>query len=115
MKQEKKMDNKKTNTIIIFFILGIFLGGLLVFSFSFDSEKEPYEIKYEGCWADVKETIKNNQNEVVGVRSNGDWVCVNIDNMKYERAVEVCKHEVGHEIFAEICEKNMSKCLEIMK
>lgn len=43
----------------------------------------------------------------------GDWVCVNIQNMNYERAVEVCNHEVGHEIFAEECEKNMSKCFEV--
>ena len=44
----------------------------------------------------------------------GDWVLINIRNMNYERAVEVCKHEVGHEIFAEVCEKNITKCLDVM-
>jgi len=34
----------------------------------------------------------------------GDWVCVNVKGMSYERALEVCKHEVGHEIFAESLE-----------
>ena len=37
---------------------------------------------------------------------SGDWVCVNAKNMDYERAVTVCKHEVGHELVAEILEKD---------
>ena len=45
----------------------------------------------------------------------GDWVCINIEDMAYDRAVEVCKHEVGHEIFAEICEKDFDKCKEVLK
>lgn len=44
----------------------------------------------------------------------GDWVCVNIKGMDYPRAVDVCKHEVGHEIFAEICEKDIDKCFEVV-
>jgi hypothetical protein len=35
--------------------------------------------------------------------------------MDYKRAVEVCSHEVGHEIFAEKCEKNIEKCIEAVK
>ena len=45
----------------------------------------------------------------------GDWVCVNVENMTYERALEVCKHEVGHEIFAEECEKDIDICFNIME
>jgi hypothetical protein len=33
--------------------------------------------------------------------------------MDYKRAVEVCSHEVGHEIFAEKCEKNPDLCFKI--
>jgi len=44
----------------------------------------------------------------------GDWVCVNIKGIDYKRALEVCAHEVGHEIFAEKCEKNFTKCMELM-
>jgi len=44
--------------------------------------------------------------------SNGDWVCINILGMDYKLAVEIVNHEVGHEIFANECEKNMDKCLE---
>jgi len=45
----------------------------------------------------------------------GEWVCVNIKDMEYERAVEVISHEVGHEMFAEKCEKDIDKCFEVMK
>jgi hypothetical protein len=45
----------------------------------------------------------------------GEWVHVNITDMPYKRALEVCSHEVGHEIFAEVCEKNMTKCEGVMK
>ena len=47
--------------------------------------------------------------------STGDWVCVNVEGMDFDRAVEVCKHEVGHEIFAEVCEANWSKCANITR
>lgn len=46
--------------------------------------------------------------------ANGEWICVNIDDMSYKRAVEICKHEVGHEIFAKTCEEDMDKCLEVV-
>lgn len=46
----------------------------------------------------------------------GDWVCVNIEDMTYQRAYDVCKHEVGHEIFAEemeACEsENVYECIK---
>ncbi len=43
----------------------------------------------------------------------GDWVCVNVRGMSMDRAIETCHHEVGHEIFSEVCEKNMTKCLGV--
>lgn len=45
----------------------------------------------------------------------GDWVCVNIRKMDYETAYEICRHEISHEIFAENCEGNITKCLEAIK
>lgn len=45
----------------------------------------------------------------------GDWICVNVNGMSFERAYEVCAHETGHEIFAEYCEKNIDKCLDMAK
>lgn len=49
----------------------------------------------------------------------GDWVLVNVKDMNYERAYEVCIHECSHqaysEIFAEQCEKNLTKCIEKLR
>lgn len=45
----------------------------------------------------------------------GEWVCVNIRGMTYQRAVEVCNHEVGHEMFAEHCEKNIDNCFKTIE
>jgi len=45
----------------------------------------------------------------------GKWVFVNIANLDWEESLEVCKHEVGHEIFAEYCKDNIDKCMELAK
>lgn len=49
---------------------------------------------------------------------NGDWVFINIKNMDYPRAYDVCVHECSHqaysEIFAEQCEKDFNKCRRLM-
>ncbi|MFA6462370.1 MAG: hypothetical protein WCV90_08980 [Candidatus Woesearchaeota archaeon] len=64
-------------------------------------EREDCSSLYDGCWAQVQGG------------KGGDWISINIEGMSFERAYEVCRHEVGHEIFAEVCEKNMTKCLEV--
>lgn len=50
--------------------------------------------------------------------SRGDWVCVNIRGMDYQRALDVCAHEVGHDMyhekFAELCEADFDKCNHII-
>ncbi len=76
---------------------------LFVFLFLFFSIEN---INYEGCWADIKETVESASGEITATIDKGDWVCVNIQNMDYERAVEVCKHETFHEIWAECGESN---------
>lgn len=44
----------------------------------------------------------------------GHWVCVNIKGMDYKQAVETCDHETGHEIFANECGKNITRCMEVV-
>lgn len=41
----------------------------------------------------------------------GDWVCINIKGMTIQEMIDTCQHEASHEIFAEYCEKNATKCL----
>ena len=46
----------------------------------------------------------------------GDWVCVNIRGMTFNRGLEVCRHEVFHEIWAECGESNeLEFCIDKYK
>jgi hypothetical protein len=52
--------------------------------------------------------------------NKGDWVCVNVAyDMSMEDAYDTCVHECSHksfsEIFAEQCENDELKCLNIME
>lgn len=68
----------------------------------------------DGLW--IGGVNESKAREIASIKdAYGDWVCVNIRGMTFERAVEVCQHETGHEIFAEVCEKNMTKCYDILK
>jgi len=49
-----------------------------------------------------------------GCDFKGEWIHIKISNITYDRALEVCRHEVGHEMFAEICEKNFTKCKGVL-
>ena len=40
----------------------------------------------------------------------GDWVCININRMTIDDIILTCNHEAAHELFAEKCEGNASKC-----
>ena len=45
----------------------------------------------------------------------GRWVCVNVRGISYKEGVAICQHEIGHEMFADVCMNNMSKCEEVLK
>ena len=76
-------------------------------------EDAQIERELNGLW--LKNMNESRMSEVAhDLDKKGDWVCVNIRGMRYETALKTCNHEVGHEIFAEACEENMDKCLEIM-
>ena len=100
--------------IIISSLIGLALVGVgwLLNDFLDDNS---YEKKYNGL-----RLVGNNYTHPQALDKareydkGGDWVCVNIRDMKIEKALETCNHEVGHEIFAEICEKNMTRCLGVL-
>lgn len=107
----KKLTHKKpykahTSTKILLIVFSAALFTLLGFIINEIISPKSYtsQSQFDGCWAKVKSGA-----------DKGDWVCVNVRDMKYERAVEVCKHEVGHEIFAEVCEEDIDKCFEVIE
>lgn len=81
------------NLLILIFLIGIvFLGGLY-FGMT----------QHHGFWT----------RDAMGF--SGSWVHVNINKMNFQEALEICRHEVGHEIFAGYCQEspeNFEKCVE---
>lgn len=72
------------------------------------------ERKYNGYW--ISERNETEAKEFVENKDEyGDWVCVNIKNMSYETMESTCRHEVGHEMFAEHCEDNITKCMKAVE
>ena len=91
------------------FVLG-WLGNSIYSQFS--NERTLDGLRFERNMTEIEaEKFANN------LDGYGDFVCVNVKGMSYERGLEVCKHEVAHEIFAEYCEEgnNIDKCMKITK
>lgn len=104
-------DTKTSLKVITFLSVLVLLGGVLGWLGNDAYESFNYERKVDGFYAEgynfsEVEDYQNNRDKY------GDWICVNVRNMDYERALETCKHETGHEIFAEYCESNITKCFE---
>jgi hypothetical protein len=91
---------------ICMFVLGV-LGTIAYQDVTVERTTDGYWIKYADESKVGEITEKSDP--------KGDWVCVNIKGMDYERASKVCNHEVGHEIFAEHCENNITKCMEVVE
>lgn len=84
----------------LFFILIVGLIVLLILLYKWEIRKE---INLQGLWT---------SNDC---GFNGEWVHIRIDGISYERALEICAHEVGHEMFAEKCETNPKLCFDLIK
>jgi len=96
--------------MFLVFISGLFIG---IVGERYDNKPTVDPVQYEGLW--LNNFNEEDKNEITKSKDiNGEWVCVNVKDMDYSRAVEVCNHEVGHEIFAEVCEKDINKCLEVL-
>lgn len=109
---------KDQNDLVFLFLIGIliFVSGFVIVQIftllpQIDSIQER---KIDGIFiADV--SYEQAKGVAQQKDSLGDWVCVNIKGMDYKRAIEVCSHETGHEIFAEICEKDAQKCFDVVE
>ena len=106
-------------------ILFIFLGLVIIFcllalGWWFNDIYQDYSTERD--WNGLRFTLNNNHIEAINhaqeYDKKGNWVCVNIRGMKPKRAFEICQHEVGHEIFAEYCEKTkkgFEKCMGVVE
>jgi len=99
---------------LIFMITLLILGGALGWLGN-DMYKDWNKKRiYDGLY--IMDVNRTTMLEVTSVYDRyGDWVCINVRGMDYKRAIEVCNHEVGHEIFAEIIEKHPEKIPKVME
>lgn len=104
------MEFNKYEMIIMLFIM-LFLGW---------ASNEIYrEIKQDRIINGLHFRSDKNHEEAISYSktydSKGNWVCVNVRGMDFDKAVETCQHESAHEIFAGIIEDHPEKIQEVME
>lgn len=123
MKQETKQKIVEIIWLFLFGIIMILIGFLIGFYIGYDYEGEVLDgvqtSNFIGYWKaiPVGEDVEN-------------WISIKVDGMSIKQMNRICNHEIGHEIyyrntkkydnneseeFAELCEENISKCLEEIK
>lgn len=95
-----------TILLILIFCLG-FICCILYNEFS--NKRIVDGLRFEGNYSHPTALEKSK-----GYDKNGDWVCVNVKGMDYKYAIGIIQHEVAHELFAEECEDNIEKCMEVI-
>lgn len=106
----KTQKNKPHIWLIAFFfwlVLSFILGFSLAKAYDhYYLEKEiNNQVKIKGVWIQDAKLLS---------KYKGSYICVNIDETKtLKELTRICQHEIGHEIFARQCEKDINKCLEL--
>lgn len=63
------------------------------------------QAKISGLWLPDIKDLEN---------YNGKYICINLDETTNLKELQrICEHEIGHEIFARVCEKDIDKCLDL--
>lgn len=70
---------------------------------------------YSGLWLSGNLTEQRALNIAHSYELTGNWICINIKGMDYERIVEVCKHEAGHSLFATACQRDDEICKQVQE
>lgn len=109
-----------TNAHIVFLLIVMvlmFFGGWVGSSVYSDYNMYKYPKSVNGLWL-PSNNISNKSQAIEtanGFDTYGNWICINIRGMSIEQMINTCEHEVGHEIFAQKCENNVTKCMEAVK
>ena len=103
---------KPITSVSFIIILGILLISIGWFSNDLYQDVK-YRRDYDGLFLKARE-----QENAIQITQQfdklGDWVCINSRGMNYDECVITSQHECGHEVFAEIIEKNPEKIKEVM-
>jgi len=108
------IDNLIMVCFVLFAILSVAFISFLIYNsdvFTEQAKQQPSRITVEGLW--LKNYNRSGALETAyDVQPDGRWVCVNINNMSYERMLEVVAHETSHEMFANSCQSNPEQCFD---
>lgn len=97
----------EVQTLFVILILGFVLGVISMKVYSDWNNRT-----YDGLYFSGNYTHPQALEKAQTYDYSSDWICVNVYKMDYKRAVQVCSHEVGHELWAEICEYDDELCLK---
>ena len=103
----------------MFNVLTILVLALCLFTMGWSGNNIYTDYKHEKVLDGLRFVYNNSQHLALEkareLDSYGDWVCVNVKGMTFERGVEVCQHEMAHELFAEIIENHPDKIEKVME
>ena len=106
---KKKTKNNLLKTILVgIIILCIFSFGIITHIIYKEISNQRY---FDGLYlrADNYSEAKQYAKDA----DSGTWVCINTKGMSPQDCERTAKHECGHEVFANYCEDNLEKCLEV--
>lgn len=100
--------------LLIILICGVGLGVLATIIYQeYDYQKKFNGLRFEGNYTKYEAIAHAREWD-----SQGDWVAINVRGMSYGEAEATCNHECMHsaysEILSEACEKNFTKCGELI-
>lgn len=99
----------------LFYIGAIALGAIMGWAGTNAYQSINYQREYNGLWMEQNYTHAEALQKSNAYDTAGHWICVNIRGMNIEDMETTIKHEIGHELFAQSCEKNTTKCWERLK
>lgn len=106
-----KPENEIVVAMLVSLICGIVIGacGHILYK-DYVSQKT-----VDGLWIPADNLTKYEALELAYTASVGNWICVNIEDMKLKDMENIIRHEIAHEMFARNCESDWDKCKEVME
>lgn len=97
--------------MIAMIIIAIFVGYAIS---EYIHETKDAKKVLNGLW-----TSQRNWSDAYNVAKDrdqyGNWICINLKGMNYDTMLTTIQHEIGHELFAQECESNVSRCIDAIK
>jgi hypothetical protein len=101
--------------LFIMLFLGILLGIALTMTYNSIMQTKEDNKLFDGLRFSTEENHTAALQHSYSIERNADWICVNVKGISFERGLEICNHEMAHEVFALKCQNNATRCMEAIK